>query len=131
MSQQDVGTMRQAYVGFNNGDIPAVLSAFDAQIAWHEPGGERAPQGTFQGADRVGGEVFSTVPEHFTEFRAEPAQFIDAGDHVVVVGRFQGTSKRGQVMDAPFAHVWEMRNGKAVSFHNHVDHKAWTQGWAE
>ena len=34
----DLETMRRAYEAFNQGDIPAVLAAFDEQIEWHEPG---------------------------------------------------------------------------------------------
>jgi uncharacterized protein len=129
MSQQDVSTMRSAYEAFNRVDIPAVLAAFDPQIAWHEPGGGNAPRGTYQGAQRVATEVFSTIPENFDAFQAEPEQFIDAGEHVVVVGRFRGTAKRGQTLDVPYAHVWRMRNGKAVSFHNHVEAAPWAEAW--
>jgi hypothetical protein len=35
-------------------------------------------------------KVFSTVPDNFEDFRADAEQFIDAGEHVVVVGRFRG-----------------------------------------
>ena len=61
--------------------------------------------------------------------RAEPEHFIDAGDDLVVTGRFRGRSKGGQQLEAPFAHVWAMRNGKAVRFQNYVDQPAWTRGW--
>jgi ketosteroid isomerase-like protein len=129
MSQHDVDTMRHAYEAFNRGDIPAVLGAFDAGIEWHEPGGGNAPKGTFRGSDRVGSDVFASVPQHFTAFAAAPEQFIDAGEHVVVTGRFRGTSKSGQALDTPFVHTWGMRNGKAVHFHNYVDQQAWTKAW--
>lgn len=128
MSQQDVATVRGAYEAFNRGDIPAVLTALDPQIEWHEPGGGRAPQGTFRGPQSVANDVFSAVPQHFDEFRAEPDQFIDAGDHVVVTGRFRGRTKSGQALDASFAHVYAMRNGKAASFRNYVDAPTWAKG---
>jgi ketosteroid isomerase-like protein len=32
-------------------------------------------------------------------------------------------------MTAAFAHVWQMRNGKAARFHNYVDAAAWVPGW--
>ncbi len=70
MSQQDVSTMRAAYEAFNRGDIPAVLAAFDPAIEWHEPGGGRAPRGTFRGAESVARDVFAAVPANFDEFRA-------------------------------------------------------------
>src|SRR6476659_7229559 len=111
MSQQDVATMRGAYEAFNRADIPAVLAVFAPQIEWNEPGGGNAPQGTFRGAESIGKDVFSTVPINFDEFQAQPEQFIDAGDHLVVVGQFRGRSKSGQQFDLPFAHVWAMQGG--------------------
>ena len=129
MSEQDVGTIRRAYDAFNRQDIPSVLEAFDSEIEWQEPGGGRAPQGTFRGAESVANDVFSTVPENFDEFRAEPDTFIDAGDHVVVTGQFRARAKGGGVLDAPFGNVWEMRNGKAARFRNYVDSGPWARAW--
>ena len=102
MSEQDVNTMRTAYEAFNRGDIPAVLEAFNPQIEWHEPGGGRAPQGTFSGAESVANDVFAKVPENFDEFEAQPDAFIDAGEHLVVAGTFRGKSKAGRQMQARY-----------------------------
>ena len=129
MSEQDVTTMRTAYEAFNRGDIPAVLDAFDPQIEWHEPGGGHAPRGAFHGAESVANEVFATVPEHFERFEAQPERFIDAGEYLVVVGTFRGAPKAGGRFEAPFAHVWKMRNGKAASFQNHVQAAPWAEAW--
>src|SRR5918912_2035748 len=92
-------------------------------------GGGPAPRGTFHGSESVGNDVFATVPANFDEFQVDPDQFIDAGDHVVVVGHFRGRAKSGQQFDAPFAHVWAMRTGKAVRFHNYVQADAWARAW--
>src|SRR3954447_25072986 len=130
MSEQDVITMRSAYESFNRGDVPSVLEALDPQIEWNEPGGGRAPQGTFRGSESVAKDVFAPVPENFDEFRAEPDAFIDAGDHIVVTGRFRGRPKGGGGLDIPFAHVWEMRNGKAARFQHYVDAAPWAKAWS-
>ena len=129
MAQEAVAALRGGYEAFNRGDIPAVLTVFDPNIEWHEPGGGRAPGGTFHGAQRVADEVFATVPQNFERFEAAPEQFIDAGDHVVVVGRFRGRSKSGQDMDLPFAHVWQMRGAKATRFQNLPEAAAWARAW--
>jgi len=130
MSQQDVGTMRAAYEAFNRGDVPTVLQALDEQIEWIEPGGGNAPRGTFGGPSSVANDVFSVVPQHFDEFAAQPETFIDAADGaLVVVGRFRGRSKSGQTLDVPFAHVWQMRNGKATRFANYVEAEPWARAW--
>ena len=111
MSQQDVQTIREGYEAFNRNDISDVLGRFDPEIEFHEPGGGRAPKGTFTGPQAVAEKVFSTVPDNFEDFRADPEQFIDAGEHVVVVGRFRGRSKSAVTLDAPFVHVWTVGDG--------------------
>ena len=129
MSQQDVETVRSGYDAFNRNDIPAVLALYDSQIEWIEAGGGRSPAGTFRGPQSVANEVFATVPPNFDDFRAEPEQFIDAGEHVVVVGRFRGKAKSGATLDASFVHVHRMRNGKVIRFQNYVDATPWTKAW--
>ena len=129
MSQQDVEIMRRAYDAFNRQDIPAVLAAFDPDIEWVEPGGGRSPSGTFRGPQSVADDVFATIPQNFDAFGAEAAQFIDAGDHVVVVGKFRGKAKGGAALDTPFVHAWRMRGGKAAAFRNYVDAATWATVW--
>jgi uncharacterized protein len=87
-------------------------------------------QGTYNGAQSVANDVFARVPENFDEFEAQPDAFIDAGEHLVVVGTFRGKSKAGRQLEARYAHVWRMRDGKAVSFHNHVEAAPWAEGWS-
>jgi len=129
MSQQDVETVRSAYDAFNRKDIPAVLAVYDPQIEWIEAGGGRSPAGTFRGPQSIANDVFATVPQNFEDFRVEPEQFIDAGEHVVVVGRFRGKAPSGTTLDAPFVHVNRMRNGKVVAFQNFVEATSWTTAW--
>jgi ketosteroid isomerase-like protein len=129
MSQQDVETVRSAYDAFNRKDIPAVLASYDPQIEWIEAGGGRSPAGTFRGPQSVANDVFATVPQNFDDFRAEPEQFIDAGEQVVVVGRFRGKATSGATLDAPFVHVNRMRNGKVVGFQNFVEATSWARAW--
>lgn len=132
MASPDIETLRNAYEAFNRGDIPAVLEALDPDIEWNEPGGGRAPAGTFHGTQSVANDVFATVPENFDEFSAQGGRLFDAfGNHVVVIGEFRARPKGGGDMTATFAHVWEMRNGKAARFHNYVDAATWAPGWGE
>src|SRR2546430_1646508 len=130
MASADVKTLQDAYEAFNRGDMPAVLEALGPDVEWNEPGGGRAPSGTFHGPQSVGNDVFATVPENFEEFNAHPDRFFEASDdHVIVVGQFRARPKAGGDMTAPFAHVWQMRDGKAARFQNYVDAAAWAPGW--
>lgn len=130
MSQQDIETIRGAYDAFNSGDIEGVLGIMDANVAWTEPGGGSAPQGTFTGPQSVAQDVFATVPENFDEFAARAEEFKDQGDTVVVSGRFRGKAKSGAVLDASFEHVYEMKGGKVARFENRVDPGAWAAAWS-
>jgi uncharacterized protein len=39
-------------------------------------------------------------------------EFISAGEHVVVIGRIEGKTRKGSVpVDVPFVHVWTVREG--------------------
>ena len=129
MSKQDVEIVRSAYDAFNRKDIPTVLALYDPQIEWIEAGGGRSPAGAFRGPQSVANSVFATVPQNFDDFRAEPEQFIDAGEYVVVVGRFRGKATGGATLDAPFVHVNRMRNGKVVGFQNLVEATSWAAAW--
>lgn len=129
MSQQDIETVRSGYDAFNRKDIAAVLALYDPQIEWIEAGGGRAPKGRYRGPQNVANDVFASVPQNFDDFRAEPEQFIDGVENVVVVGRFRGKAKSGAALDAPFVHVYRMRNGKVVFFQNYVDAPRWASAW--
>jgi uncharacterized protein len=74
-------------------------------------------QGVFQ---RIVTDVdgFSVTPEHYSE----------AGDTVVVEGRYRGTMKAtGTPIDAQFAHVWRLRGGKIVTFQQYTDTSQWAK----
>ncbi len=123
MSEENVNIMRQGYEAFNRGDIDAVMGIMDQNIEWQEPDvGELPARGTHHGPEAVANNVFGSVPEHWDEFQAVAEEFLDAGDRVVVLGYFRLKGKAtGKTVDAPFAHVWALRDGKAVYHHNYVD----------
>jgi uncharacterized protein len=130
MSEQDVETVRGAYDAFGKGDIPGVLAAYDPEIEWVEPGGGDAPAGTFNGPDSVANDVFAKVQESFDDFSAEPSDFREDGDTVVVTGQFRGKNKNGAELDTGFEHTNQMRDGKVVRFENKPDdQEAWAKGW--
>ena len=130
MSEQDVETVRGGYEAFNSGNPQGVLERLDEEVEWTEPGGGNAPSGTFNGPQSVGDEVFPAVGEYFDEFRAEPENFDDQGDTIVVTGQFKGKAKSGAELDAAFEHVYVMKDGKIASLENKVDQEAWTAAWS-
>ena len=130
MSEQDVETVRGAYTEFNSGNPQGVLDVLVEDVEWIEPGGGNAPSGTFNSPQSVGDDVFSAIPQYFDEFTAEPENFDDQGDRVVVTGRFKGRAKSGADLDATFVHAFDMRDGKIARFENKPDQEAWTAAWS-
>jgi uncharacterized protein len=107
-----------------------LLGRLDEEVVWIEPRGGNAPSGTFNGPQSVGDDVFSAVPQYFDEFRAEPGNFDDQGDRIVVTGRFHGRAKNGTELDAAFEHVYDMKDGKIARLENNVDQEPWTAAWS-
>jgi ketosteroid isomerase-like protein len=130
MSATDVDTIRTAYRRFAEHDAAAVFAMLDPQIEWIEGGGGDSPFGTFVGPDAVASGVFAVIGANFDEYHADPIEFVDEGDRVVVTGRFTGTNKSGAELDTGFEHVFVMRDGKVVRFENRPDDAAaWAAGW--
>jgi ketosteroid isomerase-like protein len=130
MSERDVETVRGAYTEFNSGNPQGVLDVLVEDVEWIEPGGGNAPSGTFNSPQSVGDDVFSAIPQYFDEFTAEPENFDDQGDRIVVTGRFKGKAKSGAVLDAAFEHTFDMRDGKIARLENKPEQEAWTAAWS-
>lgn len=70
--------------------------------------------------------VFQRIGADVENFAALPERFVDGGDTVVVEGRYRGKMKAtGTPVDAQFAHVWQLRDGKVVRFQQYTDTKQW------
>lgn len=125
MDQNNIATMRMAYDSFARGDYASL--PFDPQIEWNEPDVEGLwSAGTHRGVDSVIKDVFEPISDKFDNFRLQCDEFLDAGDRVVVTGRFLGRGRdTGNELNAPFAHIWTLRNGKVTSFRDYSDTANW------
>ena len=126
MSEENVSLVRQGYDAFNRGDIDTVMGIMDPEIVWQEPDVEGLPdRGTHHGSEAVANDVFGSVAEQWDEFQVVTEEFLDAGDRVIVLGNFRVRGKAtGRSVDAPYAHVWTLRDGKVVHFRNYMDTKS-------
>ncbi|MCL4814534.1 MAG: nuclear transport factor 2 family protein [Vicinamibacteraceae bacterium] len=116
------------YDAFARGDVPAVLGAMDAHIQWREAEGFTYEAGNpYVGPQAVAEGVFMRLVSEVDNFTVVPERFVDGGDAVVAEGRYRGTMKAtGRPIDAQFAHVWELRDGKVVRFQQYTDTKQWS-----
>ena len=117
----NLNSVKAVYEAFATGDIPRALGSFSQDIAWTEA--EGFPYGgTYHGPKGVLEGVFMRLGSEWEGFAAVPDEFIDAGDTVVVLGKYSGKYKAtGKSFQANFAHVWKMQDGKAARFTQYVD----------
>lgn len=117
----NLNVVQGVYEAFAEGNIPGVLGILNPDIAWTEA--EGFPYGgTYIGPNAVLENVFMRLGTEWDGFAAVPDEFIDAGDTVVVLGKYSGTYKAtGKGFQANFAHVWKMQGGTANRFVQYVD----------
>ena len=123
-----VETIKAAYAAFGRNDPSVLFAAMDPAINWNEAeGSPLADRNPYIGPQAVGEGVFGRLLAAIDKFTAVPSTFIDGGDHVVVLGRYGGTTKRGATLDAPFCHVYRFRGDKVVTFQQYSDTAQWAR----
>jgi hypothetical protein len=115
--------VRSVYESFARGDGAAVLAAFDPQIVWYEAENiAYADRNPYRGPQMIAEGIFGRIMADWDGFKVRVDEIVDGGDTVVVFGRYGGTWKAtGKAIDAQFAHVWKMRNGKLIHFQQYTD----------
>jgi len=130
---ESVGQVKAFYDAADQGDFGAASQALDPDIEWKEP---NVPalwfRGIHYGAEAVRREVLEPMVAKIADFSMTMKKFFEVGSHVIVVGRYQGRVKTtGKELDAPTAHIWTLRNGKAVRFEAYHDGAKWLEATTE
>jgi ketosteroid isomerase-like protein len=120
MSQQDVDNTKAAYEAFGRGDLQGAAEFLTDDVEWWSS--PEVPEGgTVKGKDAVI-QSWSNIPNYFSEFAAEPREFVDAGDKVFVLGTQRATAKdTGNSFETPYVHVFFSVDGKVTRAEFHSD----------
>jgi ketosteroid isomerase-like protein len=117
MSEANLELVRRAYEAWNGGDFEAAVGFLHPDVEITVP--PNLPEaGTYRGREQVSHWVADELLPILEEVRAEPEQFLPAGDRVVVFvryyarGRSSGIDVRGMSVDS---HVWTLEEGKVRS----------------
>jgi ketosteroid isomerase-like protein len=115
------------YEAAARGDGGVLMAAMHPAIEWSEAQGvPYAAANPYVGPDAVGA-LLGRIATDIADFRLMPKTYTEGGDVVVVEGRYNGTgAKTKKTLDAPFAHVWHLRDGQVVRFQQYTDTKQWT-----
>jgi ketosteroid isomerase-like protein len=117
----NVAMIQQLYRALSQGDAQGVAAVCTADVRWEiTPGFPHSA--TFVGLDAVFNDFFAPLMQEFESWRTVPETFLDAGDHVVVLGHYHSRAKAtGKDMTARFAHVWSLDDGKAARLRHYAD----------
>ena len=123
MSQENVATVRRLYDAFAAGDVETILSLLSPDIVWTEAENfPYADNNPYRGPEAVLTGVFGRLGTEWQGFGAHPEEFLDAGDTIVVLGRYSGTCvATGNDMSPQMAHVLRVVDGRITSFRQFVD----------
>jgi ketosteroid isomerase-like protein len=121
MSQSNVDVVKSLYAAFARGDLRGALAAMDSSIVWNEAEGfPYADRNPYVGPTAIAQGVFMRLATEWNQFQAIPEEFLDAGDTIIALGRYKATHKlTGNPLDAQFAHVLRLRDGKITRFQVH------------
>jgi ketosteroid isomerase-like protein len=111
-------TIRAAYEAFNTGDIGAVLELLDERVELLPPASGLEPH-PLRGREAVR-EYLS--PNLFDTQTAEPLEFIEEGNRVLVVARARARGREsGAEIDQVVFHLLTLQGDRAVRFEVHLD----------
>jgi ketosteroid isomerase-like protein len=120
VSDEDIRALRRIYDAISAWRVDELRRDVTHDIEWNLP--ETVPWGgTHHGQDGLEaiGEIFQ---DHVEGVWADPDDFLDAGDRIVVLGRFRGTARSsGREFEVSFAHVWALTDGVPSSFRAYFD----------
>jgi ketosteroid isomerase-like protein len=115
MSEQNLEIVRASWDAWNRGDMNALFEFYDPEVEWDMSHSYVPDMGVFHGHEGIR-EFFREWGAFFAEYWAEPEEFVDADDAVVVRVRQRGRGRSSNVgVEMPaYWQVYRLRDGRAV-----------------
>jgi ketosteroid isomerase-like protein len=115
MSQENVEIVRVAWDAWSRGDMDALFDFYDVDVEWDMTHSYVPDMRVFHGHAGIR-EFFREWRTFFAEYYAEPEDFVDAGECVIVRIRQGGRGRSSTVgVEMPFYwQLYRLRAGRAV-----------------
>ena len=130
---QNKTDIEKLYESFAARDYEAVMAIFAEDFEWiSADNSPLADQSPYHGVDEIRSGVFGRIDAGFEKLIVVADEIFEAeGGRVIVLGYYHGKF-RGQTEEfkTQVAHIWTMRDGRAVKFQQYVDTLkiAWDSG---
>jgi uncharacterized protein len=116
--------IQRLYDAFARGDISAALAEMHGVIEWNEAENFiYADRNPYRSPAAVADGVFGRLVADWEDYKATATTILEADDDTVVgLGRSTGTNRAtGKPLDAQFAHIWKLEQGKVIGFQQYID----------
>lgn len=124
MEAENAEIVRRGYRAFEERGVEGILEFLDPEIEWHMSAVFTHTPQVFRGHDGVR-DVFRFFDELIEDLGADPHEFIDAGDQVIVPVRMHGRLRaNGEPVAYELVQVWSGRDGKAIRLVTYPDREA-------
>ncbi|MBC7898891.1 MAG: nuclear transport factor 2 family protein [Saprospiraceae bacterium] len=123
MSNQNIELIEKTYESFGNRDYEAVIARFADDFEWiAADNSPLADQSPYHGIYAVRTGVFERIAAGFEKLRVEADEMFEAEGRVVVLGYYHGQFRgKEHEFRTQVAHIWTLRDGKAVKFQQYLD----------
>jgi ketosteroid isomerase-like protein len=107
--------VQQAYEAFRRQDVPAVLDLVAAEVDWDFIGSANLPYSGRRRSRAEVAEFFAAVGRAEDIHAFESRNFIEADEHVTVLGWMKATARDTQkTYETEWVHVVTVRDGKII-----------------
>lgn len=111
--------IRRFYESLHAGDAAGALGLMATDIEWTTMWHYKV---LGRGPARVAEGLFKPLTAEWSRFALEPDEYIADGNTVVSLGRFTGVhGTSGKTVEARYAHVWTVKDGKIARFRQYID----------
>ena len=111
--------IRSFYESLHVGDAAGALGLMATDIEWTTMWHYKV---VGRGPARVAEGLFKPLAAEWSRFALEPDEYIADADTVVSLGRFTGVhGTSGKTVEARYAHVWTVKDGKIAGFRQYID----------
>lgn len=98
------------------------MDLLSEDVTWQLPELENVPFAGTRSTRAGVGEFFAQVGANQEVVEFEPRDLVAQGDKVVSLGHYQwGVKSTNHAFGGDFAHVFTIRDGKIVAFHEYMD----------
>jgi ketosteroid isomerase-like protein len=123
MSQANVEVIRAVADTAREGDVGAWLRAMDPDVRLYPRPEEPGVRPVYEGWEGVM-EYMTNWFGQWEDYEADPVEYLDAGDRVLVVFLERGRMERGGIeIEQEFSHSFTLRDGRIVEWRSYDSHQ--------